>query len=155
MAPIISTIDIDRPLRVVFDYVTDPSRFPEWQLDVVTVTVDRSGPHGVGTRFTTTRRIGRMERTMTQEVIEVDDQRRWAARSVVGPLSLRAMTRFEPLDDGARTRVTLSLDFSAPGLAGLLAPVIRRMAAKQAPRSCRNLKQRLESGRHPGDGGGA
>ena len=31
MAAIISGIDIDRPPGEVFSYVTDPSRFAEWQ----------------------------------------------------------------------------------------------------------------------------
>jgi hypothetical protein len=52
----------------------------------------------------------------------------------------------EPLDDGARSRVTFALDFEGPGFADLLVPVVRRMAAKQAPRSYGNLKERLESG---------
>src|SRR5262249_17894275 len=64
MSAIVSTIDIARPPDEVFAYVTDPARFPEWQDDVVRVQV-------AGSRFTTTRRIGRAERTMTQEITAV------------------------------------------------------------------------------------
>jgi hypothetical protein len=35
MAPIASTIDVARPPAHVFSYVTDPSRFHEWQKGVV------------------------------------------------------------------------------------------------------------------------
>ena len=31
MAPLVSTIDINRPQDEVFAYVTDPSTFAEWQ----------------------------------------------------------------------------------------------------------------------------
>jgi uncharacterized protein YndB with AHSA1/START domain len=67
MSPIVSSIDIARPPDEVFAYVTDPPRFPEWQPDIVSVHVDSDRPPSVGSRFTTTRRIGRMDRTMTQE----------------------------------------------------------------------------------------
>ena len=35
MAPIVSSIDIARPPDDVFAYVCDPSRFGDWQADVV------------------------------------------------------------------------------------------------------------------------
>lgn len=148
MAPIVSTIDIEFPPEGVFAYVTDPSRFPEWQLDVVKVRLDDTGARGVGSRFTTTRRVGGAERTMTQEIIEIDAPRRWAACSVGGPLRVQANVTVEPLGDSARSRVIFALDFAGRGLGNLLVPAIRKMTAKQAPSSYRNLKQQLESGGH-------
>ncbi|WP_208874950.1 SRPBCC family protein [Streptomyces armeniacus] len=59
MAPIVSEIEIDRPPEAVFAYATDPLRFAEWQNDVVEVRLAGGGPPGVGTRFTTVRRVGR------------------------------------------------------------------------------------------------
>ncbi len=38
MPPIVSHIEIARPPDEVFSYVTDPSRFTEWQADVVRVS---------------------------------------------------------------------------------------------------------------------
>ena len=148
MAPIVSTIDIECPPEEVFAYVTDPSRFPEWQLDVVKTRLAGTGPRGVGSRFTTTRRIGGAERTMTQEIIEIDEPRRWAARGVGGPLRVQADITVEPLGNGTQSRVTFALDFAGRGLGNLLTPVIRKMTAKQAPSSYQNLKQQLESGGH-------
>jgi uncharacterized protein YndB with AHSA1/START domain len=40
MAPIVATIDVDRPAAEVFAYATDPSRFPEWQEGVVSGLMD-------------------------------------------------------------------------------------------------------------------
>ncbi len=145
MAPIVSIIDIERPPEEVFAYVTDPLRFPEWQHNVVKVRLNDGGPRGVGSRFMTTRRIMGAQRTMTQEIVEIDEPRRWAARSVEGPFSAQANVTVEPLDEGAGSRVTFALDFAGRGLGNLLTPVIRRMTAKQAPTSYRNLKRRLES----------
>jgi uncharacterized protein YndB with AHSA1/START domain len=147
MPPIVSDIDIARPPDEVYAYVTDPSRFPEWQHDVVRVRVEPGRPPGVGTRFTTTRRIGRVEQTTTQEVTAAEPPRSWAARGVDGPFRPSAAVTVEPLDGGAGSRVTFALDFQGQGIGRLLPlEVIRRMAAKGAPRSYRNLKERLERG---------
>ena len=52
----------------------------------------------------------------------------------------------DSLDDGARSRVTLELDFEGHGIGKLLVPlVVRRQAQKELPINVQNLKQRLES----------
>jgi uncharacterized protein YndB with AHSA1/START domain len=147
MPPIVSSFEIDRPPQEVYAYVTDPSRFPEWQDDVVRVRVEGGRPPGVGTRFTTTRRIGRVEQTTIQEITERTPPRRWSCRGVDGPFRPGADITVEPLGVGTRSRVTIALDFQGHGIGRLLPlDVIRRMAAKGAPRSYRNLKERLERG---------
>jgi uncharacterized protein YndB with AHSA1/START domain len=147
MPPIMSTIEIARPPAEVFAYATDPSRFAEWQDDVVRVRIQGGRPPSVGSRFTTTRRIGRVEYRLTQEVTELSPPRSWAASSVDGPLRASASITVEPLDGGTWSRVTFALDFQGQGMGKLLVPdVVRRLALRQAPRSYRNLKGRLESG---------
>jgi uncharacterized protein YndB with AHSA1/START domain len=141
MAAIVSSIEIDRPPDEVFAYATDPARFPQWQTDVVRVEVDG---HGVGSRFTTVRRIGGADRDMVQEVTEDQPPRTWAAHGVGGPIRPNATVTVEPLDGGRRSRATFGLDFDGRGMAELLVPLVRRMAAKAAPASYQRLKDLLE-----------
>jgi uncharacterized protein YndB with AHSA1/START domain len=148
MPPIVSHIQIARPPDQVYAYVTDPSRFPEWQHDVVRVRIQGGRPPSVGSRFITTRRIGPAEQTMTQEITELSPPRRWAARGVDGPIRPSADVTVESLEGGTRSRVTIALDFEGQGIGKLLPlDVIRRMATKGAPKSYRNLKERLEQER--------
>jgi uncharacterized protein YndB with AHSA1/START domain len=157
MPPMVSHIEIARPPDEVYAYVTDPSRFAEWQHDVVRVRILGGRPPSAGSRFTTTRRIGPVEQTMTQEITELNPPRSWAARGVDGPIRASADVTVQPLEGGTRSRVTIALDFEGQGIGKLLPlDVIRRMAAKGAPRSYRNLKDRLESGdwRASGSAGG-
>jgi|SRR5215211_1494270 len=146
MAPMVSSIEIARPPEEVFAYVTDPSRFGAWQRDVVAVRHESGRPGEVGSRFTTTRRIGGSERTMTQEVTESSAPRRWAARAVDGPVRPNATVTVEPLGDGGGSRVTFSLDFEGHGVGRALLPMIRRQARRAAPVSYRALKALLERG---------
>ena len=145
MAPLVSTIEIARPPGEVFAYVTDPSRFGEWQRDVVAVRHQDGRPGQVGSRFITTRRIGGSERSMTQEVTESSAPRRWAARAVDGPVRPNATVAVEPLG-GSGSRVTFSLDFEGHGIGRPLLPVVRRQARRAAPVSYRALKALLERG---------
>jgi uncharacterized protein YndB with AHSA1/START domain len=143
MPPIVSRIEIARPPDEVFSYVTDPSRFAEWQDDVVSVRIEGGCPPGVGSRFTTTRRVGG---TMTQEITEISAPRSWAAHGVDGPIRPNANITVEPLNDGAGSRVTFALDFEGHGIGKPLLPVVRRQTLRVAPTSYRNLKERLERG---------
>jgi len=144
MPPIVHDIEINRPPDSVFAYVTDPSRFAEWQDDVVSSRREDDGPPGPGSRIVTTRRIARTTFTQVQEITEIAAPLVWAVRAVEGPIRAHARITVEPLRDGAASRVTFALDFDGPGIGKLLVPQIRRMTEKQAPRSYRNLKERLE-----------
>jgi hypothetical protein len=95
---------------------------------------------------TQTRRIGRGERTMTAEVTEHSPPRRWAFRGIDGPVRAIGKGIIEPLEDGARSRVTIELDFEGHGIGKLLVPiVVRRQARRELPKNQQNLKERLES----------
>jgi uncharacterized protein YndB with AHSA1/START domain len=136
----VSTIEIACPPEEVFDYATDPVRFPAWQPDVVSVRMlDDS-------RFATTRRIGGSERTMIQRITHSDPPSGWGAIGVDGPIRPHATVTIEPLDGGTRSRVTFRLDFEGHGIGIPLVPMVRRLAAKGAPISYQNLKKLLESG---------
>ena len=147
MAPIVSSIEIARPPEEVFAYVSDPSRLAEWQESVVSAHAEGGGAPAVGSKVVTTRKIGRLERTMTMEMTNISPPRSWAVRGIDGPVRGVVNGTVEPLDDGARSRVTIELDFEGHGLGKLLVPlVVRRQAQKEMPKNQRNLKERLESG---------
>ncbi|MGW5149856.1 SRPBCC family protein [Rhodococcus koreensis] len=152
MQPTVSHIDIDRPPAQVFGYATDPSRFAEWQHDVVGVLIQGDRPLGVGSRFTTTRRVARLEFSYTQEITALDPPRSWAARGVDGMLRPSATITVEPLEDGTGSRATFTLAFQGKGVGKLVPDTVRRMAAKQAPKSYQRLKERLEHGNRPSAG---
>ena len=147
MAPIVQSVEISRSPEDVFAYVTDPSRLAEWQESVVSSRLEGAGPRAVGSRVTVTRRVGRGERTMTAELTELNPPGSWAVRGIDGPIRGNVNGTVEPLDDGTRSRVTISLDFEGHGIGKLLVPlVVRRQAQKEMPKNQQNLKERLESG---------
>lgn len=146
MATIVSTIEIARPPDEVFSYVTDPSRFAEWQEGVVSGRIEGGGPPAMGSRYTTTRRIVGAERTTTSEITEISPPRSWAVHGLDGPIRAIVNVTVEPLNENSRSRVRLELDFEGHGIGKLLVPLVaRRQARKQSPANLQNLKEQLES----------
>lgn len=144
MAELVHHIDIDQAPELVFKVATDPTRFAEWQADVVGARWVEGGPQEAGATFATTRRIGRFEVVQLQRVSENDPPRRWAATALDGPIRADATVAVEPQVHGTGSRVTFTLDFHGPGIGRLMVPQVRRMADKTAPRSHRRLKELLE-----------
>lgn len=143
MAPIVHTVEIARSPEDVFAYVTDPSRFTEWQDAVVSARLQDDGPLGQGSRIALTRRFGKREQAMTSELTEYDPPRSYAFRVVDGPVRALGRGTFEPVGD--RTRFTFELDFEGHGIGKVLIPlVVRRQAERELPESHANLKRRLE-----------
>jgi uncharacterized protein YndB with AHSA1/START domain len=146
MAPIVHTVEIRRTPEDVYAYVTDPTRFKEWQDTVVSAHAEDADAIHVGSRVVMTRKMGRREQTMTSEVTEHDPPRSYAFRIIDGPVRGSGKGRFEPLDDGTRTRFTFELDFKGHGIGKVLVPLlVRPQASKELPKSHANLKQRLEA----------
>lgn len=146
MAPIVHSVEINRSPEEVFAYVTDPSRFTEWQDAVVSARVEGGGPVHQGTRIALTRRMGKREQTMTSELTDYSPPRTYAFRVLDGPVRALGNGKFEQAGDGDRTRFTFQLDFEGHGIGKLLVPlVVRRQAEKELFQSHENLKKRLES----------
>jgi uncharacterized protein YndB with AHSA1/START domain len=145
MAPIVATVDIAKSPAEVFAYVTDPSHLPEWQASAISVK-SHDVPIHVGSRVVVTRRAGPREMDMTVEVIELEPPTRWRLSGVDGPVRGNVKGTIEPLDDGARSRVTINLELNGHGLGKLLVPlVVQRQARKEMPLNVQRLKERLEA----------
>jgi uncharacterized membrane protein len=146
VAAIVESIEIARRPEDVFAYIDDLASHGEWQEQVVSAQVDTEGETKVGTRSTEKRRMGKREQTMTYEVTEREPPRSFAFRGIDGPIRAVGRATIEPLDDGARSRVTLNLDFEGHGLGKLMLPLVRSQARKQVPKDQQHLKERLEKG---------
>jgi len=149
MAPTIGTAVVGRPAAEVFAYATDPTRFPEWQDDVVDGHLDQDGPAQVGAKCVTTRRIGGASRTVTSELTHVDPPRAWGVQGIDGPIRATVDVTVEPVTDTS-SRLTIAVSFAGHGIGRLLVPmVVSRQAEKEVPASVEALKRRLEGQQSP------
>ena len=149
MTVIVTSTEVERPAAEVFAYATDPARFSEWQKGVVDGHMDGpaddTGTPAVGTRCLTTRRIGGANRPATSELVHIDPPRTWGVRGLDGPIRAAVDVLVQPVT-GARSRLTISVDFSGRGIGKVLVPlVVRRQARKEMPENLAALKRRMEA----------
>jgi uncharacterized membrane protein len=146
MAPITESIEINRRPEDVFAYLDDVKRHGEWQDQIVDVKRQDDGPLRVGSRVTETRRVPGGDRTMTYEVTEHDPPRQSSFRVLDGPIRAVGTVSVEPVGDGSRSRVKITIDFTGHGLGGkVLLPMAKAQARKQVPKNQARMKELLES----------
>jgi hypothetical protein len=145
VAPIVTTIEVDRPATDVFAYATDPTRFHEWQKGVVSGEMKADGDPKVGDHCKTTRKIGGSERASASELVTYEPPRRWRVRGIDGPIRAIVDVTVEPKGEYAAS-LTISVDFTGHGIGKVLVPlVVRREAAKEMPANLAALKRQVES----------
>jgi uncharacterized protein YndB with AHSA1/START domain len=146
VAPLTHTVEIARRPEDAFKYITDPSRFTEWQDAVVSAHLEGDGPPRQGSRLKMTRRMGRRQQTLTTELTEYSPPQSYAFRGIDGPIRPLGKGRIEPIGDGERSRFTFEIDFEGKGFGKLLLPLVRKQARQELPKTHEKLKERLESG---------
>jgi uncharacterized membrane protein len=146
MAAITESIEINRRPEDVFAYLDDVKRHGEWQEQIVDVQPQDDGPLRVGSRVKETRRVPGGNRAMTYEITERDPPRQSSFRVLDGPIRAVGTVSVDPLGDGSRSKVTITIDFEGHGLAGkVLLPVAKTQARRQIPKDQARMKELLES----------
>ncbi len=144
MAPIVTSIEVERPAEEVFAYATDPTRFVEWQNGVVSGHMNGGESPALGDRCVTTRRIGFAKRPATSELVLYEPPHRWGIQGIDGPIRAVVDVTVEPRT-ADRSHLTIAVDFEGHGVGRFLVPlVVRREAAKEMPANVAALKQQME-----------
>jgi len=141
-----ATIDIDRPIGDVFEYVSDPYNMETWVVGVSGVTLVDADPSRVGARFESDYTYSGRTVRMAYEVTAADPPERYATRGE-GPYPFAGELTLEPTTGG--TRVTNTVDAAADGLFTsvtftLFGPVVRRLMARRLREELTSLRSELE-----------
>jgi carbon monoxide dehydrogenase subunit G len=134
------TLEIARSAEDVFAYLTDVEKLPEWQASVVSAHSD--GPLCEGSRIVEQRSLLGHEAETELEVTACQPGRRFALRTVRGPVDLTIDHDLEPAGEDTRLHVTAT---GKPG--GLLRFAARAVEAKarhELRRDFERLKANLE-----------
>jgi uncharacterized membrane protein len=143
---ITNSIEINRPPEDVFRYLDQLDRHGEWDEAIQETRIETDPPTRVGSRATDTRKVPGGPREISYEITEHDPPRRSAFRGLNGPVRPVGTITVEATDDGSRSQLTLAFNLEGHGLGKLIAPLARRDARKQIPKSQQRLKERLDSG---------
>src|SRR5215204_2603204 len=138
------SIEINKPLEEVFNYVSDVGNFPEWMAHALEVRKDTPGPPQQSDRFTLAiKSVGRRFET-PYERTSFEANRRYTDRVVGGPVpNQRWDCTFQEVPGG--TRLTRAVEAELGGLLKLLEPIQKRSAERGLRRDLQTLKDVLEA----------
>ena len=143
MAKIAASTLIERPADVIWRFVTDFSRAPEYDPNIISVKQTSEGPLAVGTDFELTdKKVGKaMFRT-----IEYDPDRKltWV---VTSPRAFEGSKHGIILEDvGGKAKLTITWDLKLGGLYWLLGPYLALGMKKSTGAEVNGIKRILETG---------
>jgi Polyketide cyclase / dehydrase and lipid transport len=131
--------DIDRSPEAVFDYCSDPSHEPEWNVKMTKAEQLTDGPIGVGARW---RMAFASAPSVLSECVRFERPRVWelVGRSKVMTSGWRG--RVLPSGDGARLLLRMELQLHGP--LGLATPLLGRRMQPELERDIATIKTKLE-----------
>jgi uncharacterized membrane protein len=136
-------IEIDRPSREVFAFVSDQLNAPTWQKGLIEVRRLTEGPIGVGTKHTFVRKIVGRKIAADNEYYEYQPDRRVAFRLISGSTPGGGSYDVESLSPD-RTKLGTSVELHPSGLARLAEPLMSKTIKKEVDGNLASLKELLE-----------
>jgi uncharacterized protein YndB with AHSA1/START domain len=134
------TIEISRPPKDVFAYLTDAETLPRWQKSLLEARAD--GPFAEGTRIVEKRSLFGRRAESELEVTAFEPERRLTLRTISGPVELEVEHELEPNGDGTKLHVTAQ--GKPKGMFKLAAPAVESGARQELKRDFERLKALLE-----------
>jgi carbon monoxide dehydrogenase subunit G len=138
------TVEIDRPVHEVWEYLTEPENVPEWQSSAVSSHQVSDGPIGVGARLRDERRFLGKRATSEVEVSEFEPERLFTLHGLSGPVRFTVRHRLSQNGTGTRLDVEAEAD-PGSGLSRLVRPMIERAAEHELKGDFARLKAILET----------
>ena len=137
---------LDHPPEQVFNFVATNhfQNHPRWDPDLLEMKQTSPGPVQVGTTAHVVRRQGRRIVEGTATVTEYQPNRRASWDVEFGPFLLRQRAALAPENDGAATRLQLSVDTRATGPIKVIVPLLRARFRKTMEQSLTTIIRLLD-----------
>lgn len=143
MITIEGSIEVQRPIEVVFAYASDPRNGPQWQGAVKAVRVIPDGPPHVGTQAKIVASFLGLNLEATNEITALEPNRLSTVKGRAGPSTLDGTVRFETVGSG--TRLSYSFRLESGGLFKVAEPVLASQFRKELESDFQRLKALLEA----------
>jgi hypothetical protein len=136
-------IEINWPVKALFNYVSDLSNNAAWQRQVVNAEWLEGNKNTSGAKFVETRKILGKELSATLEVREFEQYKKRSLAMLSGHLRTHLTMEFEP--QGENTVMTLTIACDTSGIYRNSENLILRQAMREGYENLSRLKFLLES----------
>jgi uncharacterized protein YndB with AHSA1/START domain len=138
-----TTVVIERPREIVASYAADPSRAPEWYVNIESVRWETDAAVRVGARATFVAKFLGRTLEYTYEIVELTPLVRLVMRTAQGPFPMETTYEWTDVAGGA-TRMTLRNRGEPSGFATIAAPLLSAAMRRANQKDLRRLKSILE-----------
>lgn len=142
MSRVRGSLDIARPVEVVFDVVADQRNEPGYNRMMTAVTKLTEGPIGVGTRFEAAVMTRGTPQPVTIEYTGFERPHRIASHSVMDGATVRGHVGCDPAPTG--TRFSWDWEITLTGPARLAGPLVAVIGRRRERTIWTGLKRLLE-----------
>jgi len=142
MATFTVTTFINRPLQEVFDFMTNPVNFAQWQSGTKSAKWASEDPVGVGSFFHSVGEMMGREMKMNLEITQWDPPTVWGVKGASGPMKFEGISKFESKDGG--TQVTQTFEGEVGGFFSIAEGLAIKQLQKQVETDGSALKKLLE-----------
>ncbi len=138
------SIEIERTVEEVFDFISHPENFPLWQESLLEIRREAKGPLRVGSQVTEVRSFMGRKMETTWTCTEHDPCERSSIEEDEGLVPFKGTFELEAL--GESTLFTWTVE--TPGPRGIKVPgaIVGRMVRRQLAVDSERLKELLEDG---------
>lgn len=136
------TIVVNRPVREVFEFVTNPENDNVWVAFSREVRKLSPGPICVGTRFRQRGAVMGLQVPVVWEITEFERYRRMAAATLTGPAAFKGQYTFEAVPGGTQLVKSGQIEFD--GLLRLIEPVLGGLFQNALQGDMNRLKMLME-----------
>ena len=135
---------IDKPVKDVFAFVTNPANMSKWNSAVVSMEQITPGAVGLGTKF---KNVGEMMGRRIEgemEVIAFEPDSKYGFQMNAGPVQVNVTLTFKTVGTG--TKLSLNAQGNPGGLFKLAEPVMQGRVKSMMEENLARLKSVLEKG---------
>jgi uncharacterized membrane protein len=137
-------VQIERPSKEVFEYISNFENNPKWQSGQLEAKFTSEEPLQVGSTYDQVAKFLGRRIVSTFEVLEFEPDRKVKASSTSGSFPITFSRMVEPR--GERTEVTAIIEGDASGFFKLAEPLLKRMVQNSVDSDYQNLKRIMENG---------